>query len=224
MKKITSLFLAILIVSLSVFSVNAFALPATETDAPPVTETDPVPETELLSPKWFEEHGNEYSADASASVLGIVPAQKKVWYKNGNVAQLITYSTNRSQINKKTVIKDGKAVSFYPDFPFFYIIEGPELFNGTNINDLEFVESRQTDDGYYTECFIAENKKAEYEIFFRNGELEKYVIVDNSLGVEVVFEYVITSCEVDDSEFDIPFLAINITPLYRLLVLLGVIK
>lgn len=216
MKKVASLFLAAAIIALSFFSLHAFALPA--------TETDPVPETELLSQKWFKEHGNEYSTDVSVSVLGTVTAQKKTWYKDGNVAQLITYSTSKSQANKKTVIKDGKAVSFYPDFPLFYINEDAESFDGTSINELKFIEAYETDDGYYAECFVSENKKAEYELFFKNGELEKYVIVNNSLGVEVIFEYVITSCEVDDSEFDIPFFAINVTPIYRFLVLIGVIN
>ena len=221
MKKITSLFLAILIVSLSVFSVNAFALPATETDAPPVTETDPVPETELLSPKWFEEHGNEFSADASFSFLGTSAIEGKFWFKNGKFAFRVTDSIVPTAVSQKLIYTGGETVTtFYTDLPFFYINK-PINFSSFNIDDLSFIKAETTDEGYYVELFATPNESLYVGMAFKNGKLERFLLTET--GLEEI-EFIITSYEVDDKEFNIPFLAINATPIYRFLVLLGIVK
>lgn len=155
--------------------------------------------------------------------MGIVTANKgKFWSKDGKTAQLITYSTNKSLVNKKTVINDKGAFSFYPDFPLFYIKEtNTSTIANLKNSSFTFINAETTDDGYYIENFETTDKSHEIVMQFKNGELERFYVI-NPMGI--LYEYVITSYEVDDSEFDVPFLAVNVTPIYRFLILLGIIK
>lgn len=218
MKKLTSLFLAVLIISLSVFSLSAFALPATESDAPPATETDPVPETELLFKKWYKEHGNEFSADVIASVSGNV-FKGKAWFKDGNHAVTVNEMNGIQTKTSKVVTKDGKKILFWPDYPFFVVklTTSSILNNSISNNSSVDIETYETTDGYHVE--VLSYSGIDISMYFKNGELEKISISGSSLGT-TSYEYIITSYEVDDSEFDTPVFAFNITPFFIFLILL----
>ena len=65
MNKLISVLLATLIFFSAFSSINAFATENTEAE-----ESAPV--QELLSPKWMEEHGGEYTAEGKTYLLGIL--------------------------------------------------------------------------------------------------------------------------------------------------------
>lgn len=220
MKKITSLFLAVLIITLSVFSLNAFALPATETDAPPATETDPVPETELLSVKWLKEQGKEFTADIIASLYGITLEKGKLYVKGDTIATLTTHSMNKRYVGKKTIANREGKFSFYPDFPFFYFKESTLSTNA--ISKKDFIDAYETADGYYIENFAGNNGQTA-SLKFKGGELEALYITADYMGFDLTYEITITSYEVDDKDVSLPPLAIDITFLYRFLVILGML-
>lgn len=96
----------------------------------------------------------------------------------------------------------------------------PVLNNFISSNSSTDIETYETDDGYHIEVINYNGIKV--SMYFKNGELEKISISGSSLG-SLTYNYIITSYEVDDSEFDTPLLAINITPFFMLFFLFAVI-
>ena len=215
MKKFISILLATLILFSAFFSISAFATENTVTE-------DSAPVQELLSPKWVEEHGDEYAADATVHTLGILITKGELKVKGNESAAKTDYQYGNNGLPKTTVYNNDGNFMYYHDLPFFYA----KVTNATNTReDIEytFIESYE-EDFYYVEYYKAINNR-EARMYFKDGELKKYVIKDSTSGLTATYEYIITSYEVDDNEVKLPSTAIfDITFIYNILKLFGVVS
>lgn len=233
MKKFISVILAIVIMALSAFSAFAFDMPENITDglvvmsvdntdeqtAPDVTGTDEnQPEEKRLAKDWIKEKAIEYSADVSLEMLG-TPLTKGSLYRKGNICSVeLPY---KNTLTQKTIFCEDGTFMYFTQLPFFYI----ELNEKEEKKVLgEFLKSYE-ENGYYVEEYVNEEAGEESAFYFKDGELVYYTITFYYMDlVAVTAKYTITSYEVDDKDIRLPRMAANVTPIYNLLLLLGLIK
>ncbi len=214
MKKLFSLVLTFAILAVSVFSVNAFASETTKTEA----LLDKMNTSKEVSVTLRTGKGGVYGSDYGVT--------NTIYVKDNELA----YDLNNGFVTMRAVVKSGKIVGFIPSFPFFYLktaapfvtengmwgaIKGISditmgfLYHVGNYNEI-------VDD---TEYYVEEFNDREYVTskFYYIGDDLKMLRVEDVQKKTVQYTYFDNiSFEVDDSVFDTPVFAIDLTPILLL--------
>lgn len=215
MKKFFSSALTFAILVVSIFSVNAFAADATKTEA----LLEKMNTSKEVSVTLRTGKGGTYGSDYGVT--------NTVYVKNDELA----YDLDNGTVTLRAVATDGKIVGFLPAFPFFYmkmttpLTDGDDMWSAIkNISNitmgiLYYVNSySETVDG--TEYYIEEFNDREYVTskFYYVGDELKMLRVEDVSKKTVQYTYFDNiSFEVDDSVFDTPIFAIDLTPIMKLL-------
>lgn len=215
MKKFFSLALTFAILVVSIFSVNAFATEATKTEV----LLNKMNTTKEVSVTLRTGKGGVYGLDYGVT--------NTVYVKNDELA----YDLDNGNVVLRAVMTDGKIVGFLPVFPFFYMKMNVPVINGDDvwakIKDISNItmgilyhvgNSTETIDG--TEYFVEEFNDREYVTskFYYVGDELKMLRVEDVSKKTVQYTYFDNiSFEVDDSVFDTPIFAIDLTPIMKLL-------
>lgn len=198
MKKTASFILAVVILVMSAFSVNAFAQEQTNENG--------ISEAEL---------------DAWLSYNGDTPTYAKMFFKGSNFAcetenPLAPFFGS----TVKLILKDGKCFLSFPAIPFLHFEYEGEEFALPELNDIEpdgmiFVKTEEivVDNTTYRVDEYVDSYGATIKIYYEDDRVLKI----ESAGYDEDMNYSestlkIISYEVDDSVFEIPRYSINITP------------
>lgn len=220
MKKLTSIFLTVIILIMSVFSVSASAQEQTRTE------------------KWIESDSkNEIKIQAKSvgTIQDNLETEMTIMHKNGKI--LICFSIPVSDSFSPTVkmiYEDNNFFLYFPSFPYLHIKLPVEIV-GTTIYDIGFIseidfnsvktyEEKEGDKIYYVEEFVNEN-----------GENEKYFFIEDDLvkietsffdenGEKFLTTLLITPSIINDKVFEIPWYSINVFPLFFLFTILTTIS
>ena len=214
MKKIFSAAVAAIILIVSVFFLNAFAADTTKTEA-------------LLAKLNSAKEVSVTLTAGDVNLLGAIPtkATDTLYIKDNKAA----YEYKAGFINARAVIKDGAAYGFFPSLPFFYVktensaIASMDIWGlieeTTNITlgVLQFVKSYdEAIDGktYFVEEF---NDRAQVTSkFYYEGDNLKILKVEDAQSKSVQYTYFENiSFTVDDSVFEIPAAAFDLTPVLK---------
>lgn len=197
-KKILSLLLAATLV-FSMFSFTAFAEETTRTE------------------QWFEKHSDEFHFKATVDVDEII--EYEVYVKNGKM-KLGNMPSGDSKVD---MIYDGeKCIIYYSRFPFLHFEFSLDDFEADSFEDLLPMDTAFTYVGsttktldskeYYVELITNdkiydESTSVIYEYWFDGEDLAMITVADDpDMKLEII------STEIDDSEFELPFFSINLTP------------
>ncbi len=200
MKKITSVFLTVIILVMSVFCVNTFA------------------QEQTCAEKWMQDFTDrEMKMRVTTEVYG-EETVSEMYFKDGKIASIF-YIPFYKNINAKTkvIINNGYFYILFPDFPFFHLKEEitEDMLIISETDELTYVKNYEEQNGlitYYVEEFTNEQNMVckfyfigENLIRIEAGGTDEYGEYSSSI-VEIL------SDKVDDSEFRIPFFSINISP------------
>ncbi len=213
MKKTISIFIASIILAMSVFSVNAFAS---------------TPKTDALLDKL--ETATEVSVtirSGETKLFGVLPATitNTVAVKGNNIC----YEYNAGFIGARVVTDDDGIYAYMPNLPYFYAkmdhnpLKGADVWalvlDAANITQgfIQYIKSYpETVDGqtYYVE----EYNDREYvtsKFYYIGDELKMLNVTDSSTGSvqNTYFEEI--TFDVDDSVFSIPKTAFDLSPLLK---------
>lgn len=175
------------------------------------TEPEEPVEEKTLTEKWFEEFLTKEEIGLEIQQYGLPTVR---FYVKGDKVAIESYSNGR--VSEKILYADRKYTTCSMQFPYYYysvdlsvdITSELTLSLVSDIFDVaSFVDSYEYS-GYVVEKFIS-STYGEMSFFFKDGELEKIDIPSTSEVVNIVYE-------VNDDVFELPFLAIDITPLYNL--------
>lgn len=232
MKKIIALLLATVIAMLSAFSAFSFGgfdeiqgsvavmniEDGGEEEVPPETENET--EEKLLALEWINGKGKEICADVSLEMLGITVMEAEYHAKNGAYSVDMPY---KNGLTRREIYTKDCAYAYITQFPFFYLENDKKAANLVYSGNLKFVESCE-EDGYYVEKYIIEESGDRYCFYF-SGEEMKIITKTTEYEdlVDLTVEYKIKSYEVDNKYMEVPFYAINVTPIYYFLALLGIV-
>ncbi len=213
MKKIISIILAVILIT-SAFSLTAFAAETPKTDA-------------LLDKLETEDElCVEFTSGQSTifSFLGKNPANK-VAVKNNE----ISYEIDNGFVTIRVVANKAGVYAFIPSIPFFYVKLNSKILAITDIKDLlektsnltqgfiQFVNSyNETFEG--TEYYVEEYNDREFVTskFYYIGDELKILKVENSKTKSVQYTYFDgISFAAEDELFDVPVLAIDVTPILQ---------
>ncbi len=213
MKKILSVILATVII-LSAFCVNAFA-----------AET---PKTDALLDKL--ETATEVSVTLKAgntALFGILPADiTNTVAVKGNT---IVYEYNAGFIQARIVANDKGIYGFLPALPYFYVkldknpLDGADIWalikDAANLTQgfIEYQETyKETVDG--VEYTVEEYNDREFVTskFYYKDDILKMLKVEDSSTHSVQYTYFDEiTFDADDSIFEVPLLAIDLTPILK---------
>ncbi len=202
MKKFTSTVLTVIILIISVFSVNAFAQEQTRAE------------------KWMQNFGNHELEIKATSYYAGQKTVSKLYIKGKNIAAISTLPLSKHYTAEiKAVIKDGYSYLYLTSFPFLHIKVKTDdnIFQSINPIELIYLKSYELQDGsttYYVEEFTYKNSDALIKYYFVGDKLMRI----ESDGTDEYGDYSssvieILSDNVDDSKFRVPFFSINISPL-----------
>lgn len=211
MKKTLSVLFATIILVMSVFSVNAFATS---------------PKTDALLDKL--ETATEVSVTMRAGetkLFGLMPATitNTIAIKGNDVC----YEYNTGSIKIRVVACDKGIYAFLPSLPFFYVKMNINPIKGANVwamvlsaADLtqtltRYIKSyEETVDG--TNYYVEEYDDREFvtsKFYYVGDDLKMLVVTDSSTGSVQYTYFDDVSFDVDDSTFDVPVIAFDLTPL-----------
>lgn len=214
MKKLFSLVLTFAILVVSVFSVNAFASETTKTEA----LLDKMNTSKEVSVTLRTGKGGVYGSDYGVT--------NTIYVKDNELA----YDLNNGFVTMRAVVSNGKIVGFIPSFPYFYlktiapfVTENGmwEAIKGMSDITMDFLYHV----GNYTETvegtayYVEEFNDREYVTskFYYIGDELKMLRVEDVSKKTVQYTYFDNiSFEVDDSVFDTPVFAIDLTPILLL--------
>lgn len=215
MKKFFSMALTAVIWVVSIFSVNAFAADTTKTEA----FLEKMNTSKEVSVTLRTGKGDTYGSDYGVS--------NTVYIKNDELA----YDFDNGTVKLRAVMTDGKIVGFMPALPFFYMKMNVPVIDGNDvwakIKDISNItmgvlyhvgNSTETVDG--TEYYVEEFNDREYvtsKFYYVGDELKMLRVEDVSKGTVQYTYFDNISFEVDDSVFDTPIFAIDLTPIMKLL-------
>ena len=212
MKKTLSILIASIIFVMSFFSVNAFASEAPKTDA-------------LLDKL---ESATEVSVTMRAGetkLFGLMPSTvtNTIAIKGNDVC----YEYNAGSIKIRVVACDKGVYAFLPSLPIFYVKMAINPIKGANVwamvlnaADLtqaltRFIKSyNETVDG--TNYYVEEYDDREFvtsKFYYVGDDLKMLVVTDSSTGSVQYTYFDNISFDVDDSTFDVPVIAFDLTPL-----------
>ena len=214
MKKIFSLTLIFAILVVSIFSFNAFAAEATKTEA----LLDKMNTSKEISVTLRTGKNGVYGSDYGVS--------NTIYVKDNELA----YDLDNGFVTMRAVVTDGKIVGFLPVFPYFYLkastlfVEGDGMWSAIkNISNITMGilyhvgNGTETVDG--TTYYVEEFNDREYVTskFYYVGDELKMLRVEDVQKKNVQYTYFDNiSFEVDDSVFDTPVFAIDLTPVLML--------
>ncbi len=214
MKKTISVFIASVILIMSVFSVNAFA-----------AET---PKTDTLLDKL--ETATEVSVTLRAGetkLFGILPATitNTVAIKGNNIC----YEYNAGFINARVVANDDGIFGYMPTLPYFYVKMDTNPLKGANVwamvleaanltqvftRYLKSYEETVGDTKYYVEEYD-DREFVTSKFYYVGDDLKMLVVTDSSTGSVQYTYFDDISFKVDDSMFSTPAMAFDLTPLLK---------
>lgn len=214
MKKILSVFIASVILIMSVLSVNAFAADTPKTDA-------------LLNKL---ENATEVSVTLRAGetrLFGIMPATitNTIAIKGNNVC----YQYDAGFLNARIVANEDGIYGFMPSLPFFYVKMDTNPIKGADVwsmvlgaADLTQALTRylksynETVDG--TTYYVEEYDDREFvtsKFYYIGDDLKMLVVTDSSTGSVQYTYFDNISFKVDDSMFAVPAMAFDLSPLLK---------
>ncbi|MBQ2841646.1 MAG: hypothetical protein IJE72_01265 [Clostridia bacterium] len=213
MKKLISVLIASIILLLSVCSVNAFAA---------------TPKTDVLLNKL--ENATEVSVTLRAGetkLFGIIPAQisNTIAIKGNNIC----YQYNAGFINARIVANEDGIYGFMPTLPYFYVkmdfnpIKGADVWSMVlGAADLTQALTRylksyeETVNG--TSYYVEEYDDREFvtsKFYYVGDDLKMLVVTDSSTDSVQCTYFDEISFKVDDSMFNTPKMAFDLTPLLK---------
>ncbi len=214
MKKFLSVILTVIILAMSVFSLNAFAAEA--------------PKTEALLDRL--DTATEFSVTLRAgqtNLFGFLPATitNTIAVKGNNIA----YEYSAGVIKARIVTADDGIYGFMPTLPFFYVkmdvnpIKNTDIWalikGGADLTQLltQYVgSSEETVDG--TKYYVEEYNDREFvtsKFYYVGDELKMLVVTDSSTGSVQNTYFDEITFKVADSVFEIPSSAFNLTPILQ---------
>ncbi len=214
MKKTLSIILTAIILITSVFSLSAFAANTPKTD------------TLMGKLETEEEISVTFTSGQSTifSFLGKNPTNK-IAVKDNKIA----YEVNNGFITVKILANDDGVYAYLPLLPFFYVKLDSKILAVTDILELiskaanltpgfiQFIDSyNETVDG--TEYYVEEYNDREVVTskFYYSGDELKILKVENSATKSVQYTYFDSiAFEANDELFDVPVLAIDVTPILQ---------
>lgn len=214
MKKTLSIIIASIILVMSVFSVNAFAADAPKTDAL------------LDSLETESEVSVTFTSGQSTifSFLGQNPTNT-IAVKDNEIA----YEVDNGFITVRVVANDDGVYAYIPAVPYFYVKLDSKILEITDVWSLisdaanltqgfiQYVDSyTETVDG--VEYYVEEYNDREFVTskFYYKGDELKILKVENASTKSVQYTYFDDiSFEADEDFFDVPVLAINVTPILQ---------
>ena len=214
MKKLLSLALTLAILLVSVLSFNASAAEITKTEV----LFEKMNTSQEISVTLRTGKGQEYGSDYSVTTT--------VCIKNNELA----FNLNNGFVNMRAVVTEGKVIGFLPALPFF-CLEADSPFKADEgiwsvIGDLSDItmlflyhvdDYNETVDG--TEYYVEEFNDREFVTskFYYIGDELKMLRVEDVQKNTVQYTYFDEiAFEVEDSFFNTPDFAINITPIMKL--------
>lgn len=214
MKKLLSLALTAAILIISILSFNAFAAETTKTEA----LFDKMNSAQEISVTLRTGKGTEYGSD-----YGVITT---VGIKGDELA----FNLNNGFVNMRAVVTENKIIGFLPSFPIF-CLEADSPFEAKNgiwsviedLSDITMLFLYHVDDynetvagtEYYVEEF--NDKEFVTSKFYYIGDELKMLRVEDIQKNTVQYTYFDEiAFEVDDSFFNTPSFAINITPIMKL--------
>lgn len=213
MKKLISVLIASIILLLSVCSVNAFAA---------------TPKTDVLLNKL--ENATEVSVTLRAGetkLFGIIPAQisNTIAIKGNNIC----YQYNAGFINARIVANEDGIYGFMPTLPYFYVkmdfnpIKGADVWSMVlGAADLTQALTRylksyeETVNG--TSYYVEEYDDREFvtsKFYYVGDDLKMLVVTDSSTDSVQCTYFDEISFKVDDSMFNTPKMAFDLTPFLK---------
>lgn len=214
MKKSLSIILTAVILITSVFSLSAFAATSPKTDA----LLDKVEGAEQLSVTFTSGQSTIFS------FLGQNPVNK-VSVKDNK----ISYEVNNGIITVRIVANDNGIYAYLPILPFFYVKLDSKILAVADLKELiskasnltqgfiQYIDSyNETFEGkeYYVEEY--NDREVVTSKFYYDGDNLKILKVENAVTKSVQYTYFDTiAFEADDSLFDVPVLAFDVTPLLQ---------
>ncbi len=215
MKKLCSVILIFAILVVTVFSVNASAAEITKTEA----LLEKMNTSKEVSVTLRTGKGREFGSDYGVT--------STIYLKDDELA----FNLNNGYVNMRAVVTEGKIVGFITSFPFFCLeLDSPftagdgmwnviEDLSDITMGFLYHVDNyNETVNG--TEYYVEEFNDREYVTskFYYIGDELKMLRVEDVQKKTVQYTYFDEiSFEVDDSVFDTPVFAINVTPIMKLL-------
>ncbi len=213
MKKKLSLILATVILILSVFSVNAFAA---------------APKTDALLDKL--ETATEVSVtlkSGETKLFGILPADiTNTFTVKGNN---ICYDYNAGFLNARIIANDKGVYGYLPMLPFFYVKMDVNPIKGANVWEMVLAaadltqaltrylgSSEETVDGtkYYVETYD-DREFVTSKFYYIGDDLKMLIVTDSSTGSVQYTYFENISFKVDDSVFEVPSNAMDLSPLLK---------
>ncbi len=213
MKKAISVIIASIILVLSVFSVNAFAA---------------TPKTDALLDKL--ETATEVSVTMRAGetkLFGIMPATitNTIAVKGNNIC----YEYNAGFLKARIVANDDGIYGFLPILPFFYVKMDTNPLKGANVWAMvlsaanltqtltRYLKSyEETVDG--TKYYVEEYDDREFvtsKFYYVGDDLKMLVVTDLSTGSVQYTYFDDISFKVNDSMFDVPASAFDLSPILK---------
>ncbi len=213
MKRKISILLAMVILMLSVFSVNAFAA---------------TPKTDALLDKL--ETATEVSVTLKAGetkLFGILPASiTNTFTVKGNN---ICYDYNAGFLNARIVANNDGIYGYLPMLPFFYVKMDINPIKGANVWEMVLAaadltqaltrylgSSEETVDGtkYYVETYD-DREFVTSKFYYVGDDLKMLIVTDSSTGSVNTTYFENISFKVDDSVFSVPSGAVDLSPLLK---------
>ncbi|MBR4858344.1 MAG: hypothetical protein IKU08_04080 [Clostridia bacterium] len=214
MKKFISIILTAIILITSLFSLSAFAADTPKT------------ETLLNKVEAADELSVTFTSGQSTifSFLGQNP-ENKVSIKDNK----ISYEINNGIVTVRLVANDNGIYAYLPVLPFFYVKLDSKILAIADLKELiskasnltqgfiQYIDSyNETFEG--KEYYVEEYNDREFVTskFYYDGDSLKILKVENSVTKSVQYTYFDTiAFEADDDMFDVPVLAIDVTPLLQ---------
>ena len=213
MKKSISVLIASIILVMSVFSVNAFAAS---------------PKTDALLDRL--ETANEVSItlrSGETKLFGVMPATiTNTFAVKGNN---ICYEYSAGFLKARIVANDKGIYGFMPTIPYFYVKMDTNPLKGANVwsmvlgaSDLTQAFTRylksyeETVDG--TKYYVEEYDDREFvtsKFYYIGDDLKMLIVTDSSTGSVQYTYFDDISFKVDDSMFEVPALAFDLSPILK---------
>ncbi len=213
MKKFLSATLAAVILLVSVFSVNIFALNTTKTEAliNKIKETREVAIT--LTAGDVEAFGEFLSATDTIYIKG----------------DSIAYEHSMELLTARVVLNDGDFYGFIPAVPYFYVKAAAPGISSMDIwaviNDITNIsfgimkhvrsfEEEYEGETYYVEEF---NDRAQVtsKFYYDGDDLKILKVIDKKTNSMQITYFENISFTVDDSIFQLPTFALDLTPMFK---------
>lgn len=217
MKKLLSVILAVIMLT-SVFCINVFAAETPKTDA-------------LLDRLETEDEVLVSINSGSTMLFGFMPSNiKNTVAVKGNT---IAYEYSAGILNVRIIASEDGIYAFIPALPFFYVKLDKNPFGGADVwgfvknaanltqGFTAYVESyNETVDG--KEYYVEEYNDREFVTskFYFDGDELKMIKVEDSSTHSVQYTYFEDiSFDVDDSFFEVPKAAFDLSPMLKGLIL-----